>query len=683
MRFVTPFFLLPLAAGAQSLVSTAPLNRTVLLEDFTGIYCQYCPDGHQVAAGIKAADPDRVVLVNVHAGPYATPGAGDPDFRTNWGDELNAYYGPAGYPAGLVNRRVFNAQLAMGRGSWAGASQVVMGLPSPVNIGLATSFDPVTRELEVDVELYYTDNSPGGTDRVIVLLKESGILGPQSSTSGFIPSYTHNEVLRAYLTPTWGDEILTTTAGSSVANTYIYTVPAGFDIANCEVVAFIGEHQGEIYQAREVVADGGTTLVIGTLADDTPLFAAANAGAGTSLPSTFTNALGADADYLITLISNDAPADWNAQFTVDGTIFTGSGTVGLQAGAAAVIDVSITPGPTPAVATYLLTIASVTEPGAPVLTRRFHLISGVTDLVITNPQAEPHESIYTNALVSVNQTGRASATRALFNGFGAAAALGGVLNIYYNVSWTFPGLTDEVVGHLSAFMDAGGNLMIAGQDIGWDNSGATGSYGTPVTQAFYTNYLHATYLADGGTANSSVAFEDADAVFGTVPNSAINTVFGSNSYPEEIEPIPPAVAIMRYNNPSKIGAVRAQTSSYKVVYFGVGPEQMTSTDVARLMVALSHDWFYGLVSVEEFDAAFGDVRLWPVPANNVLRIASGEEVYQVQVFDAAGRMRYHHVPASPSRLVELDVRALSSGAYAVRCMGRDGLGTTRTIMVVH
>ena len=85
--------LVPSLAFGQSLVSTTAELRTGLLEDFTGIHCGYCPDGHAVMASIAAVNPGRVSLVGVHAGGCAVPANGtEPDFRTPQGDSLNAFY---------------------------------------------------------------------------------------------------------------------------------------------------------------------------------------------------------------------------------------------------------------------------------------------------------------------------------------------------------------------------------------------------------------------------------------------------------------------------------------------------------------------------------------------------------------------------------------------------------------
>ena len=324
------------------------------------------------------------------------------------------------------------------------------------------------------------------------------------------------------------------------------------------------------------------------------------------------------------------------------------------------------------------------NPGAPILSSDYHVISGVHDLVVTNPQAEAHEPIYMGGLDV--EPARAKTSRVAFLNFAEAGALTDVNNLYLNISWTFPSYTDEVAAALATFMDAGGNLMIAGQDIGWDQSGATGSYGTPATQAFYTDYLLADFVADGSTADSQVNFEDADAVFGGLANSNINNIFAGNNYPDQITPIAPAVPIMRYNTPTKIGGLRAQTATHKLVYFGTGPEQMVDANVADQMVQLSHDWFYGLVGVEEFDAAFAQMlgAAFPVPASDVLSVPmTGVDAdARLELCDATGRVVLARSVVRGSATVQLDVRSLSTGAYTLRLTSAER-SATRSVQVVR
>ena len=685
---VTLFACLPLIAAAQSLVSQAPQQRTALLEDFTGIHCGYCPEGHAIAASLKAAHPDDLVVVGVHAGGYAVPGVGEPDFRTTEGTAIDANFTISGYPAGVINRLTFGGLDDLGRGAWEGAVNDVLAMSSNVNLGVSSSFDDGSRDLTVTVELYYTGDSPDpASDYISVFLKESHLDGPQVDyANGNHANYDHTNVLRAYLTDVWGDEQTSTAAGTSVIRTYTYNVPIGFDIANCEVVAFVSEFKTAVYQVREVVADGGNTTVVGQLDANSGTHAGGSDGSATAFNYSFNNLLGAPADYEVSVINNGAPASWGTSFSVNGNTFNTPTVMQLSDMSASDIVVSITPDATPGVGAYLLRVASVNDPMSPVLVRNINVISNVHDLIVSNPQAEPHIPLYETALSY--EPFSAGTNRDNFVKFAEAGALGDVLNYYFNVSWTFPSITDDVVDQLAPLMDGGANLMIAGQDIGWDQSGATGSYGTPVTQAFYTSHLLADFVTDGSTATTQVAFVAGDQVFDGVPSSGLNNVFSTNIYPDEITPIAPAVSIMYYNgNAAKIGGLRAQTSNYKVVYFGTGPEQMTNVEVGSRMIGLSHDWFYGVVGVDEFDADLAALlgQAYPSPSNDVVTIPlnSIEQKATLRLMDATGREVLSRLVAPGTTQVSIDVSTLGAGIYVYQLIGVQGNSASRTLQVLH
>jgi len=680
----------PLVAFGQSLVSQAPQNRTALLEDFTGIHCGYCPQGHVIAADLEALHGPNMVTVGVHAGVFAVPGVGEPDFQTADGTAIDAYFTISGYPAGVINRHLFNGADDLGRGAWEGAVADMLALPSPVNLGMESSFDAGTRDLTVTVELLYTANSPGGDDYISVLLQESHIIGPQTDygPSGNHTNYDHLHVLRSYITSTWGDVVTTTTTGTSVIRTYTFNVPTTWDISNCEVVAFVSEDKSEVYQVRDVPADGGTTLVIGDLTSGSPTHVAGSSGQTNSFSSSFSNLLGATEDYQVTLLSYGSPVTWGSTITVDGAPVSNPSTITVQSGVPTTLDVQVTPDAVPGIGRYTLQVSSVNNSGAPMLEQVFHVISGITDLIVTHPQAEPWEQLYIDGLTQANNQAFAATSKDQFIKFGQANALSGVNNLYVNVSWTFPSLTDDEVGVLAAFMDNGGDVMIAGQDIAWDQSGAANSYGTPVTEAFFASHMLATYVADGSNSSTTVNFLDADAVFGTVPNGSIADVFGGNTYPDQITPIAPAVGILHYNtNVNQIGGLRSDNGTYKLVYFGVGPEQMTDAGVGRSMIQLSHDWFYGVVSVEELDAQLANAlgQAYPVPANDRITIPLNglDRNGMIEITDATGRVVLQQSLRANTTQVEVNIGGLSNGVYRYALRTSDGMGTARTFQVVR
>ncbi|MBL0126722.1 MAG: Omp28-related outer membrane protein [Flavobacteriales bacterium] len=679
-KTLTLLAFVPALSFGQSLVSTTPQNRTALLEDFTGIHCGYCPEGHVIMAALAATHGDKLVNVGVHANVYAVPSGSEPDFRTPEGDAIDAFFPISGYPSGVINRRAYSGSTANGRGAWEGAVNAALALSSPVNVGVESNFDGT--DLTVHVVAYYTDNSPAGNDYISVLVTENHLIGWQTDyANGNHTDYDHLHVLRGYLTDTWGEDVGNHVAGDLVERTYTFTVPGTWNIANCEVAAFVSEYQSEVYQARSVPADGGTTLVIGALTGDPQPYRAGTSATATTFAGNFSNGVGANEDYVITLTSNGAPAGWTSAFTVDGAPQGNPATISLASGASISLDVEVTPNAAPGIGKYTLTVASSTNPNAPILSEEYHVISGVHDLIVSNPQAEAHEPIYTEGMW--NETAKAVTNRADFTAFGQAGALTDVYNLYLNISWTFPSYTDEVANVLADFMDNGGNLMIAGQDIGWDQSGATGAYGTPVTQAFYASHLHATFVDDGSTADTQVLWETADAVFGNLGNSTIANVFVNNTYPDQFTPIAPAVPILRYSA-TKIGGLRAETGNYKLVYFGIGPEQVTNAAIARLMVQASHDWFYGLVSVEEFDAMLNALgQAYPSPADAYVTIPVGEftGAATLEVFDATGRMVMSGNVTTQNANITVGTSQLSNGIYSARLRTVAGRGQARTFMV--
>ena len=260
------------SAFAQTIVSTTPENRNVVLEEFTGIHCVYCPDGHKKANEYAAAHPGDVVLINIHTGSYATPGTGEPDFRTSWGSSIAGQTSLSGYPAGTINRHQFagleqnttTPGTAMNRGNWATAGNQVLAEPSYLNVGATAEIDAGSRTMTVNVEVYYTGNSPQTSNWLNVAIVQNNIEGPQTGGSSFYPAmvlpngnYLHHHMLRDLITGQWGEEITTTTTGSLYSNTYTYPLPADYtgvevNIGYIELAVFVTETHQEAVSGIKV-----------------------------------------------------------------------------------------------------------------------------------------------------------------------------------------------------------------------------------------------------------------------------------------------------------------------------------------------------------------------------------------------------------------------------------------------
>ena len=251
-----------LVATAQTNVSTTAENRNVVLEEFTGIHCGYCPDGHRLAQELYDNNPNDVTLINIHVGSYATPSAGEPDFRTQWGTAIDGQAGVAGYPAGTVNRHLFSGMqqgsgTAMSRGDWATAAAQVIPQSSPVNIWSEAIIDMGTNTLTVNVEVYYTGTQTITSNKLNVAVLQNNVEGPQSGLSAnptsILPNgnYNHNHMLRHLMTGQWGDDLTNISQGTYETRTYSWSLPSdinGVDLdpTNLEVVAFISEGNQEV-----------------------------------------------------------------------------------------------------------------------------------------------------------------------------------------------------------------------------------------------------------------------------------------------------------------------------------------------------------------------------------------------------------------------------------------------------
>ncbi len=260
--------------NAQTIVQTTPQNKKVILEEFTGVNCVWCPAGHTIANAIKASNPSNVFLINVHVGGFATPSAGQPDFRTPFGTAIANQSGLTGYPAGTVNRTVFpgNAQnggtgTAMSRDKWTATSNQILGQSSYVNVATSATINVNTRLLTVLVEAYYTSASPVTTNNLNVAFLQNNTTGAQvGGNQG--NNYNHQHRLIHMLTGQWGEVINTTSAGTFVTRTYTYTIPATYnniiaEMGEFEIVAFMAEGQQKI-----ISGNGATPIYSGLAATD-------------------------------------------------------------------------------------------------------------------------------------------------------------------------------------------------------------------------------------------------------------------------------------------------------------------------------------------------------------------------------------------------------------------------------
>lgn len=265
LLLVLSFLLALSTSSAQWNVSTEISNKNVLIEEYTGIHCGYCPYAHKIVNELLKVQGDKVYAIAIHAGSFATPGSDQPDFRTVNGNELNNHFGVSnfGYPAGMVNRKNYGTDeepmLVVNRSLWATYAHLESEETALVNLWMESDYNPDTRELTVNIEGYYTGNVETEENYLTVVVTENNIMGPQSG-GGVGDEYIHKHMARAWLTPTLGDAITNCKEGEYFAKQYTYIVPETInDVevnpAELEIVAFISESDKDVLNVTSSCPD--------------------------------------------------------------------------------------------------------------------------------------------------------------------------------------------------------------------------------------------------------------------------------------------------------------------------------------------------------------------------------------------------------------------------------------------
>lgn len=579
-----------------------------------------------------------------------------------------------GAPGGMTQADV-NAQFSMG---------------SPVKIEVSEIDNGTSRDVTVVIKT--VGNVPAGTYKLYTAVVEN----PRDYTSapGSNGETHFPNVFRKMYPSTAGDNVTLAAIGSSVTFNYTYTIDPTWVAANIKVVSFL-----QNATTKEVLNVGtvGDPVINYSLSNPTTEISNVAANVATSFNLTTGNTGSTNEDFIYTL-SSDAPADWVSNFSIDATNYTSTATITANAGSNSNITVNVTPGATRGVATYTLTVSSVSNPNSPVMSKKMYVISGVTDLIVNNSgyvgdgttagSAANWGSVYTAGLVAASNVGYASTDDIVLQKAIDNAAFSGVKNVYYNAGWTFPGITDGVALALQSFMDNGGNLFISGQDLGWEiNDAVNSTFTSQVKSDFFTNYLHALFVTDGGTTNSSLTAVATDAIFPDMATATINNYYGgAYFYPDQINPADSfATAIFKYGTSARVGGIRAKTANYKMVYIAPGMEMLNSTNSNQILKR-AHDWFYGYegTSIEEIGQILSGMgQNYPNPSNGFtsIQLENIDQNMNFDLVDITGKVVYSKQVAKGTNRIDLSTVGLGAGKYVYRLTDAKGNSISKSMMV--
>jgi hypothetical protein len=242
--YVTPANVTLTSPTVQITVQQAiNFNKRVLIEDYTGTWCQYCPRIAYAIEQVRAQTSDAVV-VSIHRGndPYNYAPA----------VTLENLIGLTGYPTGMLNRKT----------DWtypetSNITQAV-NLTSGINprVGLAMNTTLSGNTATVDVNVKFGQNF-SNLKLVVYALQDNLVYNQTNSTSYYggvnpIVNFDYDDVLRGFLTLSiLGDGISgSTNLNDTYTRSFTYTIPSSYVAANMHFVAFVIDANGNALNAR-------------------------------------------------------------------------------------------------------------------------------------------------------------------------------------------------------------------------------------------------------------------------------------------------------------------------------------------------------------------------------------------------------------------------------------------------
>jgi hypothetical protein len=147
------------------------------------------------------------------------------------------------------------------------------------------------------------------------------------------------------------------------------------------------------------------------------------------------------------------------------------------------------------------------------------------------------------------------------------------------------------------------------------------------------------------------------------------------------------VSIGYYNNdPTLIAAIRGAKNDFKSVYTGFGLEQVSDQSVRNEFMKLTWQWFHGIITSTEYDAAVATLGIGqnypnPVSSATVIPLTPGTRERSLLVYDMTGRLMLTQRVAPATTQLQLDAAALRPGTYFYRLFDGTALVGSRVMQV--
>ncbi|MDQ3073039.1 MAG: Omp28-related outer membrane protein [Bacteroidota bacterium] len=247
-----------------------------IVEEFSGAWCGYCPDGLTRLEALQAQYPGAII-VSIH-GPT---GSQDQMLTTEGGQIANAFV--TGYPSAAINRIKFPGEPIVGfsdRSLWIPRYEEALNNYTPVVVTMEQHYNYQSREVEVEVTAKFVDYPvpvDGASYRISLYVVEDNVVGegvgydqvnyynkqqgsPFYNLGDPIKGYVHRDVFRDVAGPAgpWGEGGIIPAnpeIGKEYKKTFYYTMENDWVLEELSSIGFVSYYHADVTKRQILNAE--------------------------------------------------------------------------------------------------------------------------------------------------------------------------------------------------------------------------------------------------------------------------------------------------------------------------------------------------------------------------------------------------------------------------------------------
>ncbi len=549
---------------------------TVLEEMGTSVTCGYCPLAYEgIEHNQEWYDTTEFEAVRY----YGAPMFNGPAMQ----DRID-YYPLTPYPTAMfMGETIFlgtNDDTASGL-PYQAAIQDYLGQPSYFKMTI-NSFDLVGPDGLIDLDIEVMEDAPNISDvDVQILVVENGVFY----------GHDHNDLVRDVLTTT---PVTISSLGQTQNISFPFTIDAEWVDANLRLVAFIQDNTTrKIHNSVSTLPKPEYAMGYYSLGDHQtvkPLY-------GQMLYDSFTvHNTGTVTDtYTFELVVTGGKEDWYFSICDDSSCYVEPHSFDLAPGEHLEFHVDVTS----LTSGYSQFAVKLTQAGWPAEKYRMIHYGYTTDdievLLVNSDKEEVYSDYFTDALEVYDihfgvWNARWDEPPALLDALSTPI-------VVWNNGQNRSGFSATERAFITNYLDAGGNVMMSGQNLGEEMDDLGGEAYT-----WYQNYMHAEFI-DDSTEDTTIEGVDLDPV-----SSELNlTLAGGDGADnqtslDEIAAADGTASIIWTYDTGSNAALRAATGSHRLVYLAFGLEGIDNELDRRLVMFRAINWLrLGDMAVDTFD----------------------------------------------------------------------------------